>query len=80
MQWTINGQVREAEVDFRTSLLDLLREQFQLSGAKKGCSQGACGACTVLVGGERINACRARSPRISPQRISNGAVTNCASG
>ncbi|OLO09620.1 (2Fe-2S)-binding protein [Salinicola sp. MH3R3-1] len=59
MQWTINGQVREAEVDFRTSLLDLLREQFQLSGTKKGCNQGACGACTVLVDGERINACLA---------------------
>ncbi|WP_110654693.1 2Fe-2S iron-sulfur cluster-binding protein [Salinicola halimionae] len=59
MQWTINGQVRKAEVDFRTSLLDLLREQFQLSGTKEGCNQGACGACTVLVDGDRINACLA---------------------
>ncbi|RKR06800.1 xanthine dehydrogenase YagT iron-sulfur-binding subunit [Kushneria sinocarnis] len=59
MQWTINGRVREAEIDFRTSLLDLLREHLDLIGTRKGCNQGACGACTVLVDGERINACLA---------------------
>lgn len=69
MQWTINGQVREAEVDFRTSLLDLLREQFQLSGTKKGCNQGACGACTVLVDGERINACLALAVQYQGREI-----------
>lgn len=69
MQWTINGQVREAEVDFRTSLLDLLRERFQLSGTKKGCNQGACGACTVLVDGQRINACLALAVQMQGREI-----------
>lgn len=59
MQFTINGHAVEVEADVRTSLLDLLREQLGLSGTKKGCDQGACGACTVLVDGERINACLA---------------------
>ena len=53
----INGQVTTLSVDPRTSLLDMLREQLQLTGTKKGCDQGACGVCTVLVGGRRINAC-----------------------
>jgi xanthine dehydrogenase YagT iron-sulfur-binding subunit len=54
---TLNGTATKVPVDPRTSLLDLLREQLQLTGTKKGCDQGACGACTVLVGGRRINAC-----------------------
>ena len=48
-----------ARVDTRTSLLDLLREQLGLTGAKKGCDHGQCGACTVLVDGRRANACLA---------------------
>ncbi len=44
-------------VDIRTSLLDLLREHLHLTGSKKGCDHGQCGACTVLVNGRRINAC-----------------------
>lgn len=59
MQFTINDRPVEVEVDLRTSLLDLLRENLGLMGSKKGCNQGACGACTVLVDGERINACLA---------------------
>ena len=59
MHFTINGRVVEAEFDLRTSLLDLLRDHLGLTGSKKGCNQGACGACTVLVDGERINACLA---------------------
>ncbi|GAB7128234.1 2Fe-2S iron-sulfur cluster-binding protein [Silvimonas sp. JCM 19000] len=59
MQFTINGHAVEVVADVRTSLLDLLREHLGLSGTKKGCDQGACGACTVLVDGERINACLA---------------------
>ena len=59
MQITVNGRGVDVEFDVRTSLLDLLREHLHLFGAKKGCNQGACGACTVLVDGERINSCLA---------------------
>jgi xanthine dehydrogenase YagT iron-sulfur-binding subunit len=59
MHLTVNGKGVEVEFDPRTSLLDLLRETLDLPGTKKGCNQGACGACTVLVDGERINSCLA---------------------
>jgi xanthine dehydrogenase YagT iron-sulfur-binding subunit len=59
MRWIINRREVEREVDVRTSLLDLLREHLHLFGAKKGCNQGACDACTVLVDGERVNSCLA---------------------
>ena len=59
MQIEINGRAVQGEWDVRTSLLDLLRDHLQLTGTKKGCNQGACGACTVLVDGERINSCLA---------------------
>jgi xanthine dehydrogenase YagT iron-sulfur-binding subunit len=55
----VNGTEHSALVDTRTSLLDLLREQLALTGAKKGCDHGQCGACTILVGGRRANACLA---------------------
>lgn len=57
MRITVNGEVHEVEADVRTTLLDLLREHLGLTGAKKGCDHGQCGACTVLVDGRRINAC-----------------------
>ncbi|NML46695.1 aldehyde dehydrogenase iron-sulfur subunit [Ramlibacter sp. G-1-2-2] len=53
----VNGQSRDLNVDTRTTLLDLLRENLQLTGTKKGCDHGQCGACTVLVDGRRINSC-----------------------
>src|SRR5438105_3472287 len=53
----VNGQRVEREVDTRTTLLDLLREHLHLTGTKKGCDQGQCGACTVMVNGRRINSC-----------------------
>ncbi len=56
---TINGQQKDLMVDPRISLLDLLREQLQLTGTKKGCDHGQCGACTVLANGRRINSCLA---------------------
>ena len=59
MRFNINGRHLEVEIDTRTSLLDLLRDHLQLTGTKKGCNQGACGACTVLVDGQRINSCLA---------------------
>jgi xanthine dehydrogenase YagT iron-sulfur-binding subunit len=57
MQWTINGELREAEPDVRTTVLDLLREHLELTGTKKGCDHGQCGACTVLLNGRRVNSC-----------------------
>jgi xanthine dehydrogenase YagT iron-sulfur-binding subunit len=54
---TINGQARQLELDPRQSLLDVLRETLDLTGTKKGCNQGACGACTILLDGKRIVSC-----------------------
>jgi len=54
---TINGTQHALTIDPRTTLLDLLREHLDLTGTKKGCDQGQCGACTALVDGRRINSC-----------------------
>jgi len=54
---TINGETRELKVEPWTTLLDLLREKLDLTGTKKGCDHGQCGACTVLIDGRRINSC-----------------------
>lgn len=53
----VNGEPKELELDPRQSLLDVLRETLDLTGTKKGCNQGACGACTILVDGKRIVSC-----------------------
>ena len=53
----VNGAAYPVRVDTRTSLLDALRERLDITGPKKGCDHGQCGACTVLVNGVRINAC-----------------------
>ena len=55
----INGEEHRLDVDVRTTLLDLLREDLGLTGAKKGCDHGQCGACTILLDGRRANACLA---------------------
>lgn len=54
---TINGQTHALPQDPRTTLLDFMHQHLQLFGAKKGCDHGQCGACTVLIDGERMNAC-----------------------
>ncbi|MGW0846579.1 (2Fe-2S)-binding protein [Streptomyces sp. NPDC002787] len=66
---TVNGTRRTVTVDNRTSLLDLLREHFDLTGAKKGCNAGACGACTVLVDGQRHNACLTLAVRLEGAEV-----------
>ncbi len=57
LELTVNDRPVHVTVDVRTSLLDLVREHLGLTGTKKGCNQGACGACTILLDGKRVNAC-----------------------
>ncbi|GAB5096422.1 2Fe-2S iron-sulfur cluster-binding protein [Caballeronia sp. LP006] len=71
MHFVINGKAVDLDFDPRTSLLDLLREHLHLFGAKKGCNQGACGACTVLVDGTRINSCLALAVQYQDREITS---------
>ena len=69
MSILINGLAVALPDDPRVSLLDLLREGLHLSGTKKGCNQGACGACTVLVDGERIVSCLALAVQYDGRKV-----------
>ncbi|KDN78463.1 carbon monoxide dehydrogenase [Streptomyces olindensis] len=66
---TVNGVRHTVTIDNRTSLLDLLRERLGLTGAKKGCNAGACGACTVLVDGRRVNSCLTLAVRLESAEV-----------
>jgi xanthine dehydrogenase YagT iron-sulfur-binding subunit len=65
----VNGEAHELVVDTRASLLDVLRERLGLTGAKKGCDHGQCGACTVLVAGRRQNACLALAVSVEGDEV-----------
>ncbi len=69
LTFTINGTPYAREIDFRTSVLDLVRDHLDLGGTKKGCNQGACGACTVLVDGTRILSCLALAAQYAGRSI-----------
>jgi xanthine dehydrogenase YagT iron-sulfur-binding subunit len=70
MAITVNGMAREVVLDDpRVTLLDLLRERLDLTGTKKGCDRGQCGACTVLVEGRRINSCLALAVSYDGARV-----------
>jgi xanthine dehydrogenase YagT iron-sulfur-binding subunit len=65
----INGTDRTLDIDTRSTLLDVLRERLQLAGTKKGCDQGTCGACTVIVDGQRVLACLTLAATCAGQEV-----------
>jgi xanthine dehydrogenase YagT iron-sulfur-binding subunit len=69
VQLEINGQSHTLQLDTRVTLLDALREHLRLTGSKKGCDHGQCGACTVLVDGRRINSCLSLAVMHDGQKI-----------
>jgi xanthine dehydrogenase YagT iron-sulfur-binding subunit len=69
LRTTINGRPMTVQIDARTSLLDLLRERLALTGAKKGCDHGQCGACTVHVDGQRVASCLTMAAKMDGKKV-----------
>lgn len=65
----VNGRLRKLSLDSRTSLLDVLREHLDLTGTKKGCDHGQCGACTVLLNGRRVNSCLTLAAVVDGEKV-----------
>jgi xanthine dehydrogenase YagT iron-sulfur-binding subunit len=65
----VNGRVRQLQLDSRVTLLDALRDHLELVGTKKGCDQGACGACTVLLDGKRVLSCLALAAQCDGREV-----------
>ena len=69
LRFNVNGQARQVTTDTDRTLLDVLREDLQLSGTKYGCGEGQCGACTVLIDGKRAFACRTRAESVAGKAV-----------
>lgn len=69
MSFTINGETYEDEIDVRRTLLEILRENFGLTGTKKGCNEGECGTCTVLLDGKPVASCLVLAVEAQGKRI-----------
>jgi len=78
LSFEVNGAMHTLDVDTRTTLLDALREHLHLTGTKKGCDHGQCGACTVMVNGQRINSCLSLAVMHEGDKIST--IEGLASG
>jgi aerobic-type carbon monoxide dehydrogenase small subunit (CoxS/CutS family) len=69
IEFSLNGEAVKVEVDANELLLDLLRTKFQLTGTKKGCGEGICGACTVLLDGKPVNSCLVPAMKVIGSRV-----------
>jgi carbon-monoxide dehydrogenase small subunit len=69
MRFNVNGDIYEEEIDHRRTLLEVLRENFGLLGTHKGCDEGQCGACTVLIDGKAVNSCLVLAASVGGKKI-----------